>query len=254
MCITTNTHETVLTIRMVRPEKKNALTLAMYQTMADTLEAARCDDAVRAIVIEGAPGVFTAGNDIGDFLDNGPAPGAAIADWAAFRFMQALIAFDKPVVAAVTGTAIGIGATMLLHCDLVYVAEDARFEMPFVRLGLVPEFASSLLLPQRLGRVRAAEHLLLSEPLTAAQAVAYGLANAAVPLGDVSVCAHRAARRISMLPVQAVRETKRLLKVHDASATVVDALRNEAHTLVSMLAQRETREALRTLLDRHKSR
>jgi len=120
----------------------------MYRTMADALEAARDDDSVRAVVIEGEPGVFTAGNDIADFLEGAPAPGVAINDWPPFRFMEALSAFDKPVVAAVTGVAVGIGVTMLLHCDLVYIADDARLASPFVALGLVPEFASSLLLTQ----------------------------------------------------------------------------------------------------------
>jgi enoyl-CoA hydratase/carnithine racemase len=145
MSIKTATLNGVATIEIARPEKKNAITGAMYQQMADALNAAKADGAVRAVLITGQPGIFTSGNDIEDFMSRPPGQGAHMMESPVARFMRALFDFDKPVVAAVTGAAIGIGTTLLLHCDLVYVADDARLAMPFVGLGLVPEFASSLL-------------------------------------------------------------------------------------------------------------
>ena len=142
----------VATIEIARPEKKNALTQSMYQAMADAIAAARSNGEVRALLITGQPGIFTAGNDLEDFMQQPPLG----ADAPVWRFMQALIDCDKPVVAAVGGAAIGIGATMLLHCDLVYLSDEAQLLLPFVALGLVPEFASTLLLPQRMGQARAA--------------------------------------------------------------------------------------------------
>ena len=152
MSIKTATLNGVATIEIARPEKKNALTVAMYQAMADALRAAQADAAVRAVLITGQPGIFTSGNDIEDFMSRPPADGM---DSPVFQFMRALIECDKPVVAAVTGAAIGIGTTMLLHCDFVYVSDEARLAMPFVGLGLVPEFASSLLRAAADGPARA---------------------------------------------------------------------------------------------------
>ncbi len=143
----------VATLEIARPEKKNALTQAMYQAMADAIEAAQGDAAVRAILITGQPGIFTSGNDIEDFMQRPPQS----EESAVFRFMKALVNSDKPVVAAVTGAAVGIGTTLLLHCDFVYVSDEARLAMPFVGLGLVPEFASSLIVPALMGGRRAAE-------------------------------------------------------------------------------------------------
>lgn len=174
MTIKTYTVNGVATIEIARPEKKNAITQAMYQAMADALRAADEDKAVRAVLITGQPGIFTSGNDLEDFMAAPPRG----ADAPVFQFMQALVGCGKPVVAAVTGAAIGIGTTLLLHCDLVYVADEARLAMPFVGLGLVPEFASSLVVPQLMGNRRAAEKLLLGDPFTGAQAVECGIANA----------------------------------------------------------------------------
>ena len=147
MSIKTATMNGVATIEIARPEKKNAITIAMYQTMADALRAAQEDGAVRAVLITGQPGIFTSGNDLEDFV----ARKASSDESPVYQFMKALAGIDKPVVAAVTGAAIGIGTTMLLHCDLVYVSDEARLAMPFVSLGLVPEFASSLLFPRLAG-------------------------------------------------------------------------------------------------------
>ena len=167
MSIKTATLNGVATIEIARPEKKNALTMAMYDAMAAALIAAHADPAVRAVLITGQPGIFTSGNDLEDFMKSPPRG----SDSPVFRFMRALTGCDKPVVAAVTGAAIGIGTTMLLHCDLVYVSDEARLAMPFASLGLVAEFASSLLVPQLVGRAKAAEKLLLGDPITGAEAV-----------------------------------------------------------------------------------
>ncbi len=212
MSIKTATLNGVATIEIARPEKKNALTIAMYQALADALDAAQADAAVRAVLITGQPGIFTSGNDIEDFMSRPPGAGSGHADSPVFQFMRALVGIDKPVVAAVTGAAVGIGTTMLLHCDLVYVSDEARLAMPFVSLGLVPEFASSLVVPRLMGNARAAEKLLLGDPITPEQAVEFGIANAVLPAGEVAPHARRVAERFNALPPGAVRETKQLLR------------------------------------------
>jgi len=208
MAIKTATLNGVATIEIARPEKKNALTQAMYQAMADALAAAQADPAVRALLITGQPGIFTSGNDIEDFMQRPPQG----LDSPVYRFMQALLDFEKPVVAAVTGAAIGIGTTLLLHCDFVVVSDESRLAMPFVSLGLVPEYASSLLIPQLMGHVKAAEKLLLGDPFTGAEAVDCGLANAVLPAPEVVGHARRLAERFNSLPPAAVRESKRLMR------------------------------------------
>jgi enoyl-CoA hydratase/carnithine racemase len=212
MSIRTATLNGVATLEIARPEKKNALTVAMYQAMADALNAAQADPAVRAVLITGQPGIFTSGNDIEDFMSRSPGSGSDNAGAPVFQFMKALVGIDKPVVAAVTGAAIGIGTTMLLHCDLVYVSDEARLAMPFVSLGLVPEFASSLLVPRLIGPVKAAEKLLLGDPFTPEEAVEARIANAVLPAGEVVKHARRMAERFNTLPPGAVRETKKLLR------------------------------------------
>jgi enoyl-CoA hydratase/carnithine racemase len=208
MSIKTATLNGVATIEIARPEKKNAITGAMYQQMAAGLDAARADSAVRAVLITGQPGIFTSGNDIEDFMQRPPGS----LESPAFVFMKALIDCDKPVIAAVTGAAIGIGTTLLLHCDFVYVSDEARLAMPFVSLGLVPEFASSLIVPQLMGNIRAAEKLLLGEPFTGADAVECGIATAVLPANEVAPHARRIAERFNALPPGAVRDTKTLMR------------------------------------------
>lgn len=246
--IKTATLNGVATIEIARPEKKNALTVEMYQAMADAVAAAAEDGAVRAILITGQPGIFTSGNDLQDFL-NRPRPDVDASP--VFRFMHALIACDKPVVVAVTGAAIGIGVTMLLHCDLVYVADDARLAMPFTSLGIVPEFASSLLVPQLMGPRRAAEKLLLGEPFTAEQAVECGIANAVLPAGEVEAHARRMAERFNALPPGAVRDTKRLLREPQRS-TLLDAVKREGAIFTARLSSAEAREAMQAVLEKRK--
>ena len=175
--ILTETKDGILRIEIDRPDKKNALTAAMYQAMADAIKAAEADAKVRVVLIHGKADLFTAGNDLQDFLDNRPRDD----DRPAFQFLRNISRAQKPIVAAVAGAAVGIGTTMLLHCDLVYAAPNARLQLPFVNLGLVPEAASSLLLPALIGYQRAAELLLLGEPFSAQKAKEIGLVTEVVP-------------------------------------------------------------------------
>ncbi len=237
----------VATIEIARPEKKNALTLAMYDAMTDALKAATADKSVHAVLFAGQPGVFTAGNDLQDFMQ-GPAKNDEPPQ---VRFMQAILACEKPVVAAVTGTAVGIGVTMLLHCDLVYVSEDARLSMPFVGLGLVPEFAASLLVPHLMGHPRATEKLMLGDPFTAAEAVTLGIANAALPAGEVLAHARRIAERFNDLPPGAVRDTKRLLRA-ELKEQVDHAIRVELALYKERLASPEAKEAFTAFFQKRK--
>src|SRR5271163_2056406 len=172
----------VMTAAFARPQKKNAITGAMYEALIEAFEAAERDSGVGALMLSGKGGVFTAGNDIGDFLAGAS---RAAGDFPAWRFVSKLAEFEKPLIAAVDGLAVGVGTTLCFHCDLVYATAQARFQMPFVNLGLVPEAGSSLLAPQRFGRAKAAEYLLLAEPFDAEQARALGLVNAVVPQSEL---------------------------------------------------------------------
>ena len=247
MTIKTATLNGVATIEIARPEKKNALTLAMYRAMADAIAAATTDPAVRALLITGQPGIFTSGNDIEDFMQR-PIDGM---ESPAFLFMKALLACDKPVVAAVTGAAIGVGTTMLLHCDFVYVSDEARLAMPFVSLGLVPEFASSLVVPQLMGNVRAAEKLLLGEPFNGAEAVECGIANAVLPAGEVVLHARRVAERFNALPPGAVQESKRLLRRARAQAAL-ETIAVEGEVFARRLRSPEAQEAFSAFFQKRK--
>jgi len=240
----------VLTIEIARPEKKNALTVAMYQAMADALRAAAADAAVRAVLITGQPGIFTSGNDIEDFMARPPGQGGSDSSGSpVFQFMRALLECDKPVVAAVTGAAIGIGTTMLLHCDFVFVADDARLAMPFVGLGLVPEFGSSLLVPQLMGHRRAAEKLLLGDPFTAEQAMECGIANAVLPATEVASHARRVAERFNALPPGAVRESKRLMREHQR-AEILETVATEGEIFARRLRSPEAVEAFQAFFQK----
>lgn len=247
MSIKTATHNGVATIEIARPQKKNALTAEMYAAMAAALRAADADAAVRAVLIAGQPGVFTSGNDIDDFMNRPP----ATPDAPVFDFMRALVACRKPVVAAVTGAAIGIGTTMLLHCDLVYVSDEARLAMPFASLGLVPEFASSLIFPALVGHAKAAEKLLLGDPFTADEAVEMCIANAVLPAGEVLRHARRMAERFNGLPPGAVRETKRLLRCATLQS-VQDAIDAEAVVFRQRLSSPEATEAFSAFFQKRK--
>lgn len=249
--VKTGVNNGVATIEIARPEKKNALTQAMYQAMADAINAAREDAAVRAVLITGQPGVFTSGNDIEDFMQRPPGQGSDGLDSPVFRFMRALLECDKPVVAAVTGAAIGIGTTMLLHCDFVYVSDEARLAMPFVGLGLVPEYASSLLVPQLMGQRRAAEKLLLAEPFGAEQAVECGLANAVLPAAEVVNHARRVAERFNALPPGAVREAKALMRGPQREQ-VLATIQTEGAIFARRLRSPEAMEAFQAFFQKRK--
>jgi enoyl-CoA hydratase/carnithine racemase len=245
--IRTATLNGVATIEIARPEKKNALTAAMYQAMADAVLDAQLDSAVRALLITGQPGIFTSGNDLEDFMQRPPAG----PDSPVVRFMKALAECDKPVVAAVTGGAVGIGTTMLLHCDLVYVADDARLAMPFVGLGLVPEYASSLLLPRLVGHVRAAERLLLGDPFNGVTAVELGIANAVLPAAEVLNHARRIAERFNTLPPGAVQDAKRLMK-RAGKELVAQQMAAEGELFTQRLRSPEAREAFQAFFEKRK--
>jgi len=247
MSIKIATLNNVATIEIARPEKKNAITVDMYAVMAAALRAAEADAAVRAVLITGQPGIFTSGNDLEDFMQR-PKQGM---DSPVFQFMKALSTCEKPVVAAVTGAAIGIGTTILLHCDLVYVSDEARLAMPFTSLGLVPEFASSLILPQLLGHVRAAEKLLLGDPFTAPEAVEIGIANAVLPAGEVVNHARRMAERFNALPPAAVRESKKLMKRAGAEK-VLETIAVEGGVFSERLTSPEAREAFSAFFQKRK--
>jgi enoyl-CoA hydratase/carnithine racemase len=247
MTIKTSIADGIATIEIARPHKKNALTLAMYELMTDAVRAAMVGHTVRALLITGQEGVFTSGNDLEDFMQRPPTG----KDSPVFRFMQALADCEKPVIAAVTGVAVGIGATLLLHCDLVYLSEDAHLAMPFVALGLVPEFASSLLMPQLLGRAKAAEKLLLGEPITATEAVEFGIANAVLPAADVLPHARRMALRFNQLSPGAVRDTKRLMRSSSKDG-VNRAMHEEAEIFAKRLKTPEAQEAFAAFLSKRK--
>jgi enoyl-CoA hydratase/carnithine racemase len=251
MSIRTATLNGVFTLEIARPEKKNALTVAMYQAMAEALQAAGEDRSVRAVLITGQPGIFTSGNDIEDFVARPPGADGDTMDSPVFRFMRALLECDKPVVAAVTGAAIGIGTTMLLHCDFVYVSDEARLAMPFVGLGLVPEYASSLLVPQLMGHVRAAEKLMLGDPFTPQEALDCGLANAILPAGEVVNHARRVAERFNQLPPGAVREAKALMRAPQREQ-VLKVIRAEGELFASRLRSPEAMEAFQAFFQKRK--
>ena len=239
----------ILHIRINRPEKKNALTLAMYNAMSAALLAGETDAAVRVLLFSGSSGHFTAGNDLGDFL-NAPPDGE---DSPVFRFLKALIAAQKPVVAAVQGVAVGIGTTMLLHCDLVYAAPSARFQLPFVNLGLTPEAASSLILPQLMGHRRAAELLLLADTFDAQRACAAGLVNAVVAEDDVEGVAWSKAQQLAGKAPEALRLGKEVMKRWPAAA-VRQAMSAEGEIFIDRLHSPEAREAMTAFFERRPPR
>lgn len=207
--IRTRLEEGVLTVTLDRPDKKNAITRDMYRAMTGALEHASRDDLVRVVLLTGTGDSFSAGNDIGDFQRTG-APGEEASPTTVFT--DRIAEFDKPLIAAVNGLAVGIGTTMLLHCDLVYASEDARFRLPFVDLGLVTELGSSLLLPRLAGHHRAAELLLLGRFFTAEEARDIGVVNRVLPRAELVAYAADAARSIAAKPVQALRQIRALLK------------------------------------------
>ena len=238
----------LLTLRLNRPDKMNALTRAMYSQMAEVLDAAEQDASVRALLIRGDETCFTSGNDVADFLQAPPNG----MDSPVFQFMRALFDFSKPVVAAVAGPAVGIGTTLLLHCDLVYVSRDAKLRTPFVNLGLCPEFGSSLILPRLLGQARAAEVLLLGEAFTGAQAAEWGVASAALKDGAETLAkAREMALRFLDLAPSAVAVSKRLMRA-PGREELRKVIEEEGELFGQRLRSPEAIEALSAFMQRRK--
>lgn len=239
----------VVHLTIARPAKKNALTGAMYGEIADTLDAAGAEGSgVGAVVIAGTDGVFTAGNDLNDFLAQDEQP---FEENPATRFLRAISTTTVPVVAAVDGIAVGVGATLLLHCDVVYVTDRARLTFPFVQLGLVPEAASTLLLPAAVGQVRAARALLLGEPVSGAEAVEWGIATGLVPSDELLTTAGEAAERLSSLSTDAVRTTKRLLR--SPVEPVADRMAVEGREFGRLLQGDDFKQAASAILGKDKA-
>lgn len=233
-------------IELARPEKKNALTGEMYAQLTEALAAAGRDPQVRVVLLQGSRECFTAGNDVSDFLKRKPGETSPV-----FGLFQVLPAFEKPVVAAVGGPAVGIGTTLLLHCDLVYAAADARFQLPFVPLGIVPEFGSTLLLPRLSGYQRAAKLLLLGQPFTAQEAFEAGIVTEVVLKEKLLEKAEAAAAMLAALPPESLRLTKQLMK--QGGAKEVEArIAEEGRMFVERLASPEAKEAMSAFLEKRK--
>jgi len=245
--ILVHTEAGVVTISFNRLERKNSITSAMYASMADALESAAADAAVRVVVFQGHETVFSAGNDIGDFLNQPP----STPESPVFRFLRGIATFPKPVLAAVSGPAVGIGTTLLFHCDLVYAGDNAAFSMPFVNLGLCPEAASSLLVPQMFGYHRAAEALLLGEPFMAEAAQEVGLVNRVLPPTEVNGYAQAQARKLAAKPLTALIETKRLMKKGQATQ-VLAQMGEEGASFGRMLREPAAREAFTAFMEKRK--
>jgi enoyl-CoA hydratase/carnithine racemase len=244
--IVVSIQDRILTLRLDRPEKKNALTRGMYLGMIEALQQAESDSTVRVVLITGTEVCFTAGNDLMDFANAKSGESSP-----AILFLQTLAAVQKPVVAAVGGVAVGIGTTMLLHCDLVFAASDARFQLPFVNLGLCPEAGSSALLPALMGHRRAAELLFFGEPFSADMAREHGIINTVVSSSELLSTATAKAKQLTEKPPSALRTTKTLLK-RGSTATIADAMAKETEQFAALLQGPEAREAMMAFMQRRK--
>jgi enoyl-CoA hydratase/carnithine racemase len=234
--------ESVLSLTLARPERRNAITVAMYAALADAIEGAATDPSIRVITIEGLGEDFTAGNDLGDFLKEMPDPSSG-EDLPVWRLLRALAKNEVPIVAAVHGNAVGIGTTMLFHCDFVIAEQGCRFVMPFVDLGLVPEAASSLLFPRLAGRRRAARHLLLGEPFGADEALAMGLASHAVPRGELAGALASLVKALLAKPPEALRQTQSLLR-RENREEILERMELENGHFAERLASDEVKQAI----------
>ena len=240
--------QSVLTLTFNRPEKKNALTLAMYEALAAAMRDAEARDDVRVLLLTGSGGAFTSGNDLADFAANPQAgEGSPV-----MQFLLTMQALAKPVIAAVDGLAVGVGATMLLHCDLVYASDRSRFQLPFVNLGLCPENAATLLLPQRAGALLANELLLFGEPFDARTAQEAGLVNRVIPPAELLAVARERAGALAAKPPAAIRATKRLLREAHGGAAVA-AIHREAKVFAERLSSPEAQEAFTAFFEKRKA-
>lgn len=237
----------VMTITLNRLGKKNAITSAMYLATADALKSAADAAAVRVVIFQGQETFFCAGNDIGDFLNHPP----TAQDSPVYRFLKSISTFPKPLVAAVCGVAVGVGTTLLLHCDLVYAGDNAAFSLPFANLGLCPEAASSLLAPQMFGYHRAAEVLLLGEPFKADAALAMGLVNRVVPPAEANALAQTQARKLASKPMSSLLEIKRLMKQGHAS-NIAQQMPEEGVSFARMLQEPPAKGAFSAFIEKRK--
>lgn len=238
----------VLSVTLARPERRNAITVAMYAALADAVEEGAADETVRLIVFSGEGQDFAAGNDLADFLEVRPA-GEEIAVW---RFLRALASCETPLMAAVQGNCVGIGTTMLLHCDLVVADEHARFSMPFVDLGLVPEAGSSLLLPALAGRRVAARYLLLGEPFGVDEAMQIGLVSHRAEPGQLAAASERVASALLSKPAEALRATQRLLR-HGLRNEILERMQLESTVFAERLGSPEVKQAISAFFGKRKA-
>ena len=247
--IQTDLQNGVLHLILNRPEKKNALTSAMYTSLVEALARADSDDSIRVIVLRGNGDSFTAGNDIEDFVQK-PWQGQSVPP--AEQFIRAVAFARKPVIAAAHGLAVGIGTTILLHCDLVYAAEETRFMMPFINLAIIPEAGSTLLLPNMIGHQRAAELFLLAEPFSAQRAYELGIVNRVLPASDLLSAVDAAAQTLTEKPAAAIRLAKQMMKQH-LRADLDRVIREEVLAIAGQLESPETGEALNAFLQKRKA-
>jgi len=247
--INTERSGSVLQVELNRPAKKNALTAAMYTRLADIFNEATKDEGTRVVLWHGAGDAFSSGNDAGDFLKNPPGPG----DSPQARLMDAFVRFEKPIVVAVRGAAVGAGTTMLTHCDIVYAGESAKFQLPFINLALVPEFGSSYSLPARIGYLRAAELFLLGEPFGAATAAELGLVTRVVPDEHLFATAMETANKLAAKPGGALRASKRLLK-QGFIDEVKEAIKLEMREFSERVRSNDAKEAFTAFLEKRPPR
>jgi enoyl-CoA hydratase/carnithine racemase len=238
----------VLSITLARPERRNAITVAMYAALGEAIEAAAADETIPAITLRGEGQDFAAGNDLGDFLTAVPRDMGEIPVW---RFLRALATCEIPLVAAVHGNCVGIGTTMLLHCDLVIAEEGARFSLPFVDLALVPEAASTLLMPRIAGRRRAARYLLLAEPFGVDEALSIGLVSHRAAAGELDALLSDVVGRLLAKPPAALRQTQRLLRA-GTSNEVLARMKLESEAFTERLASAEAKEAFTAFFEKRK--
>jgi enoyl-CoA hydratase/carnithine racemase len=243
--IITERSGSILRVQLNRPAKKNAMTSSMYTTLADLLNGTAKDDRIRVVLLHGAGDSFTAGNDLEDFLKNPPGPG----DSPQARLIYALINFDKPLVAAVHGAAIGSGMTMLTHCDFVYAGESAKFRFPFISLALVPEFGTSHSVPAQIGYIRAAELILLGLPFDAMRAAELGFVTRVVPDQTLLATATETAQKLAEMPAGALQASKRLMK-RSSREQIEQAVRVENEEFASRLRSADTKEAITAFFEK----
>jgi len=238
----------ILAITLARPDRRNAITVAMYAALADAIEGAAANPEVRVVTLRGEGQDFAAGNDLADFLDAAPRLDEEIPVW---RLLRVLATCETPIVAAVHGNCVGIGTTILLHCDVVIADDSARFSMPFVDLGLVPEAASSLLFPRLAGRRRAARYLLLGEPFGIDEAAAIGLVSHRAHAGTLEDKLREIVGTLLAKPPEALRQTQRLLR-RGARDEILERMKLESSLFAERLASSEVKEAISAFFEKRK--